>query len=164
MYVKNKTNSIYMYGLVIWRVWSNSITFSSRILSHQKHKQNNKDSLSLFSFFFIVYSIYYRHCNLICTVFNILFFHGSSPFHTGTNPFANAFIFRHKEEEQKQENVPTAASNANAKAEAKAEDGANIFVVFMEPDKEPFELQTNRRATSARTIKDYFIILWLFSL
>lgn len=117
-----------------------------------------------FSFFFIVYSIYYRHFNLIFTVFNILFFHGSSPFHTGTNPFANAFIFRHKEEEQKQENVPTAASNANAKAEGKEEDGTNIFIVVMEPDKEPFELQTNRRATSARTIKDYVIILWLFSL
>lgn len=85
----------------------------------------------------------------IFTVFDIPLFHGSSSFLIRPNQVANAFIFRFKEE-QKQENNSPAASDANPKANAKAEAEDHIInVVFMEPDKEPPELQTNRGSTSA---------------
>ena len=133
----------HLYGTVC----SHSITLFSRIPSHQKHKQNNKDSLSPLSYIlYIIDSAIYFHCLRYSSLF-----HGPSSFLAGPNQVANAFIFRLKEEERKQENVYPASSDANPKAntKAEAEDGIIIVIVFMEPDKEPPKLQTNRRSTSA---------------
>lgn len=119
--------------------------------------------VSLFLSTRVVYYIYIRRCNLTSTVFRYSLFHGSSAFNTEPNPIANAFIFFRPKEEEEQKEANSSPSDTNTNANSEEKDGT-VIIVVMEPDKEPFELQTNRRATSARTIKDYVIILRLFSM
>ncbi|KAF2607804.1 hypothetical protein F2Q68_00043283 [Brassica cretica] len=136
-----------MYGSLIWNSLFplNHFVFSDPLPT--KNTSKTTKTLSPLSYIlYIIDSAIYFHCLRYSSLF-----HGPSSFLTGPNQVANAFIFRLKEEERKQENVYPASSDANPKAntKAEAEDGIIIVIVFMEPDKEPPKLQTNRRSTSA---------------